>query len=43
MLIAAREEIEIAVCEWLQMQEPHFYKDGIFKLMHTHLCAQGLC
>jgi hypothetical protein len=27
------EEVEGAVCEWLQMQEPNFCCSGIFKLM----------
>jgi hypothetical protein len=25
--------VEMAVHKWLQMQEPNFYSDGIFKLM----------
>jgi len=25
--------MEEAVCEWLQMQEPHFYYDRIFKCL----------
>jgi hypothetical protein len=27
------EEVEMAVSEWLRMQEPNFFGDGIFKLM----------
>jgi hypothetical protein len=27
------EEVEMAVREWLRMQEPDFYPDGIFKLV----------
>jgi hypothetical protein len=27
------EEVEMAVGEWLRMQEPDFYRDGIFKLV----------
>jgi hypothetical protein len=27
------EEVEIAVDEWLRMQKPNFYRDGIFKLV----------
>jgi hypothetical protein len=27
------EEVEIAVCEWLLMQEPDFYHKGILNLM----------
>jgi hypothetical protein len=27
------EEVEMAVNEWLCMQEPDFYRDGIFKLV----------
>jgi hypothetical protein len=27
------EKVEIAVGEWLRMQEPDFYRDGIFKLV----------
>ena len=25
------EEVEMALCEWLQMQQPDFYHDRIFK------------
>jgi hypothetical protein len=27
------EEVEMAVGEWFRMQEPDFYRDGIFKLV----------
>jgi hypothetical protein len=27
------EEVEVALHEWLQMHDPHFYCTGIFKLM----------
>jgi hypothetical protein len=27
------EEVEMAVGDWLRMQEPDFYSDGIFKLV----------
>jgi len=26
-------EVEVAIYEWLQMQEPDFYNGGIFKLL----------
>jgi hypothetical protein len=42
VLNAAHEEMEIAVHEWLPMQESNFYHDGIFKLMQMHQCVQGL-
>jgi hypothetical protein len=25
------EEVEMALCEWLQMQEPYLYRNEIFK------------
>jgi hypothetical protein len=36
----------MAVHEWLQMQEPDFYCDRVFKLMQRwdkHEFAEGLC
>jgi hypothetical protein len=27
------KKVEVAVCEWLQMLEPCFYRDGIFTLI----------
>jgi hypothetical protein len=27
------EEVEMVAGEWLRMQEPDFYRDGIFKLV----------
>jgi hypothetical protein len=29
----SNEEVEMAVSEWLGMQQPDFYRDGIFKLV----------
>lgn len=29
----SNEEEEMAVCEWLQMQQPGFYHDEVFKLV----------
>ena len=42
------EEVEMAFCEWLQMQEPDFYQDRIFKpvpsyekcIIEFHDCAE---
>ena len=30
--ISVNEEWEMAICEWLRIQKPDFYEDGIFKL-----------
>jgi hypothetical protein len=32
-LIHSNEEVEMNILKWLSMQEPNFYRDGIFKLM----------
>jgi hypothetical protein len=29
----SNEEEEMAVCEWLQMQQPDFYSDKVFELV----------
>jgi hypothetical protein len=29
----SNEEAEMAVSEWLRMQEPDFYRDGLFKFV----------
>lgn len=42
------EEVEIALCEWLQMQEPYSYRDRTFKpvpsydkcIIALHNCAE---
>jgi hypothetical protein len=40
------EEVEVAVREWLQRQQPHFYHDGIFELVtrwDTCISVLGVC
>jgi hypothetical protein len=40
------KEVEMAVYEYLRMQEPDFYRDRIFthaKTGQMHQCAWGLC
>jgi len=41
------EEVEMAVCEWMHMQEPICYGDWIFltlsKMGEVHQYAVGLC
>jgi hypothetical protein len=29
--LGGNEEVEMVVCEWLGMQEPEFYNDGILE------------